>query len=51
MLSGPGALFLAFLDSGDKFFKVKACASQRWIMEPEWTPAGVCILGWSRSQY
>jgi len=21
------------------------------ITEPEWTPAGVCILGWSRSQY
>ena len=20
------------------------------IMEPEWTPAGVCILGWSRSR-
>jgi len=21
------------------------------IMEPEWTPASVCILGWCRSQY
>ena len=20
------------------------------IMEPEWTPAGVCILGWSQNQ-
>jgi len=28
-------------------------SNQRWSRSgvPEWTPAGVCILGWSRSQY